>query len=72
MCAICQSSTCLTRCPNHQQRGVYIGECATCNAILTTETEAFTDEDDNLFCSSECFKGYYGFKEIDYDKYEEE
>ena len=70
MCDICQRSQCLPRCPNHQQKVAYIGQCVICNAILTTETEAFTDEDDNLFCSELCFKDYYSFKEVNYDKYE--
>lgn len=46
----------------------YIGECANpnckfChNVVLYDDYECFEDGDDNLFCSEESFKAFYGFR----------
>ena len=59
------------RYPKHDDDAAYIDECALdgCKNELYTDREAFEDEEGNYFCSIECFKKYYGFKEVDYKRY---
>lgn len=45
---------------------IFLGCCANCGTITTAAyDEACFDENNNVFCSEECFKKYYGYKGVD-------
>lgn len=43
---------------------IVIGKCIACGEILTTDYEYCTDDDGNLFCTTECALDFYGVREV--------
>ena len=43
-----------------------IGKCVVCGEILTSDYEYCTDDDGNLFCTTECALEFYGVKEVEW------
>lgn len=58
MCDICGRTPCHPRCPNAIENP--IGHCSECGAPIITTYDYYTDNEDNIFCSEDCYIKYYG------------
>lgn len=50
-----------SRCPYADEPKV-VGKCVYCNEEITAAYEYYTDNEDNMFCSTECALKYHGIK----------
>ena len=46
---------------------ILIGKCVVCGEVLTTDYEYCTDDDGNLFCTTECALEFYGVREVEWE-----
>lgn len=60
MCDFCRSSPCHPQCPYAPDPPAII--CAQCGEVIFPDIEYWTDIDDNIFCSDECAKAYWGIR----------
>ena len=63
MCSICHQTFCPPSCPNAVE--VLIGICETCRNNIREGDEHYVDEGNNMFCSDECMRKYYGIKYVE-------
>jgi hypothetical protein len=67
MCDECRQHPCHPRCPNAPDPPIKeIGECAeeSCGELITDDYLYYKDNENNVFCSSDCAMKYYGIEEI--------
>lgn len=61
MCKVCGCNPCRSACPNAEDD--VVATCEQCGYDITTSIKSYVDGNGNHFCSEDCFKEYYGFKE---------
>lgn len=54
--------TCTPRCPNYVPKK--IGLCAQCGETVWNIDKRWEDDGENIFCSEDCAKKYYGIREV--------
>ena len=60
MCDVCNSETCVSRCPNHED--IVIGCCAECGEEIYSNSFYFHN-DEYMFCDEYCVFDFYDIKE---------
>ena len=63
MCKICHQQKCPASCPNHTQQPMKQCDNISCNRIITSEYNYWTDNNNHICCSEECIEKVNGIVE---------
>ena len=66
MCDECRNIPHHHRCPNRPESKI-VGSCIHCSGTIREDYEQWKDNDNNMFCCSDCATDYHGIREIDYE-----